>query len=300
MNYENYASINNSVDATHKNWCISLAKKPVKQVSASLSNGKKFPYVSRFAIELGNVIVVGKEYAYELSALHDEAETTGLFGIVSDVSDKITVKKSELVELDMVFSDQCNKQMLAACGKYIALLPDETNLQYGKQIETIYPITFMIRKILASASILAKQEMAGATLVALAKEYIASLQYIAPETLVLRRACPEYVDIALWDIHVANENRCDSELEGEPRYRYQTLYGFDPLPPVASDKTQNFVHKSVHIGAISVMVRGGFKNLLLAYLDSNPPIKDFQDEIIQNIGSNGHPELIKILLEYFA
>ena len=96
MNYENYASINNSVDATQKNWCISLAKKPVKQVSASLSNGKKFPYVSRFAIELGNVIVVGKEYAYELSALHDEAETTGLFGIVSDVSDKITVKKSEL------------------------------------------------------------------------------------------------------------------------------------------------------------------------------------------------------------
>lgn len=300
MNYENYASINNSLNPTQKNWCISLSKKPVKQVSVVLSDGRKFPYVSRFNIDADNVVIIGKEYAYEISALHADANTTGLFGVVSDVCEKITVKKSELVELDMVFSDECDKKALTACGKYIALAPDETNLQYGKEIETVYPITFMIRKILASASILANQKLAGAALVETAKEYIASKQYIAPETLELCRAAPEYVDVALWDIYVANKKRCDMELEGEPRYKYECLYGFDPLPPTASDKTQDFVHKSVHIGAISVMVRGGFANLLSAYLDSNPPILDFKDEIIQNIGNVGYPELIKILLEYLS
>lgn len=302
MNYSNYSTINNCPNATEKNWCISLSNKPVKQISVSLSDGGKYPYVSRFALDVGNVVVIGKGYAYTIASWHGKAETTGKFGVVSDISDKITVKKDALVELDMVFTDQADKAKLTACGKYIALPANQKSLQFDKATDNIYPITFMIRKILASASILANQKTAGGALVMLAKEYIASNQHVSDETLELRRACPEYADIALWDIYVANKNRCNAELSGEPRYSTsdEALDGFTRHQPMISDKTQNFVHKSVHIGAISVMVRGGFKNLLLAYLDAEPPIKEFRDEILENIAENGYPELIKLLSEKLA
>ena len=58
------------------------------------------------------------------------------------------------------------------------------------------------------------------------------------------------------------------------------------------------VFKYIHIGAISVMVRGGFVNLLKAYLGANPPIKEFYKTILEEATQVGAPEAIALLKEY--
>ena len=68
---------------------------------------------------------------------HGEADTTGKFGVVTELSDNITAKKANLVELDMVFTHWFDKKTLAACAKYLALPANETSLQYGKNTEKI-------------------------------------------------------------------------------------------------------------------------------------------------------------------
>ena len=43
------------------------------------------------------------------------------------------------------------------------------------------------------------------------------------------------------------------------------------------------------------MVRGGFKNLLEAYLSANPPIKEFLAEAKDLLQDTGHPEVYALL-----
>ena len=56
-----------------------------------------------------------------------------------------------------------------------------------------------------------------------------------------------------------------------------------------------YVNKYSHLGAISIMARAGFKNLLEAYLSANLPVEEFlakAKEILQDIG---HPEVYALL-----
>ena len=46
------------------------------------------------------------------------------------------------------------------------------------------------------------------------------------------------------------------------------------------------------------MVRGGFVNLLKAYLSVNPPIGSFYTEMLEAIGDNGYPEALSVLREH--
>ncbi len=64
---------------------------------------------------------------------------------------------------------------------------------------------------------------------------------------------------------------------------------------VALEEVNNFVNKYSHLGAVSIMVRGGFLNLLKAYLSINPPIIDYYDELCQILDGIGHSEVLDLL-----
>jgi hypothetical protein len=64
------------------------------------------------------------------------------------------------------------------------------------------------------------------------------------------------------------------------------------------DVVNAYVNKYAYIGAVSIMVRGGFANLLKAFFSANPPIASFYNEMLEDIGSNAIPEMLNILKEY--
>lgn len=64
--------------------------------------------------------------------------------------------------------------------------------------------------------------------------------------------------------------------------------------PVVND----YVNKYAHLGAISIMVRGGFMNLLEAYLAAEPPIKEFLADALEVLDGIGCPKTYALLQEY--
>jgi hypothetical protein len=53
-----------------------------------------------------------------------------------------------------------------------------------------------------------------------------------------------------------------------------------------------------HLGAISIMVRGGFKNLMEAYLSAQPPIEEFMEVALGKLQSIGHSRVYCLLKNY--
>lgn len=64
------------------------------------------------------------------------------------------------------------------------------------------------------------------------------------------------------------------------------------------DKANVYINKYEYIGAVSIMVRGGFVNMLSAFLSAEPPISDFYDEMIGYLGNTGSAEALDILKNY--
>ena len=83
------------------------------------------------------------------------------------------------------------------------------------------------------------------------------------------------------------------EGNGELGFANNILKKFAKLESVS-----NFVNKYAHFGAVSLMVRGGFVNLLNAYLSVNPPIAEFHDEMCQVLDGFGHKEAFEVLKAY--
>ena len=64
------------------------------------------------------------------------------------------------------------------------------------------------------------------------------------------------------------------------------------------DKANIYVNKYIYMRAISIMVRCGFVNLLEAFLSAEPPIRDFNDEMIGYLEKTGNTEALDVLKTY--
>ena len=86
----------------------------------------------------------------------------------------------------------------------------------------------------------------------------------------------------------------------EPQYDIMDL-SWDISEEEADKIMENasiYLNKYSYIGAISIMVRGGFVNLLNAFLSAKPPIDEFVGEIIEYLGNTGNDEALNILKKY--
>ena len=292
-------------------WCISAkAQKKIQQASVMLNDGKTFAYACRYPVQDGDLAIIGNQYPSYSAASADPMATTGQMGIASDVLPSLIIKKDHAAEIDYVFTKQATKKMITDCVKYLDMPGDENTLQYGKEIDTIYPISFLVRKLLAAASVLAFPALANAASIQKAKDYIAKPQIIDEQMSCLRMAAPELVQIDLSDIHVDIDKKNQNEWEAFPAneiikvkvtpngsVRYSK--GYRKNPGILSEINE-YVNKYSYIGAISIMVRGGLVNILKAFLTANPPIKGFSRELLEAVGNNGNMEAHKILNDYIA
>lgn len=299
--YQNYAVVNPVADATEKDWCVSAKLlSSVQQATVEFSSGKSYNYASRYPVAEGDVAVIGKTLPDLTGDPIEPSATTGAIGIVSEALPKLEIKRSHASELDFVFAANVAKKQITDCIKYLDMDGNEKTLQYGKRTKTFYPIAFLIRKILAAASIIAYPKFAGNENVEKAVAYIAQPQIISGSMANLEWAVPyTKADICLDDIQVAIADKNIAELQamGLSYMEDGALIGDDRGSDIP-DVVNAYVNKYAYIGAVSIMVRGGFANLLKAFLSANPPVASFYNEMLEDIGSNAIPEMLNILKEY--
>ncbi len=300
--YANYDSVNKTGDPSSRQWCLSAkVRKSFSQATVGFGTNKYYPYASRYPVKEGDVVIIGNSLPRGYFTIVETA-TTGKMGVVLEGLPKLTVPKNKATELDMVFTPTVQKKHIEACAEYLALPQNSLSLTNKDLIDRVYPITFMIRKVLAAASIISFPQFSDADTVQKAKEFLLTEQVLTDDCIKLRKPWPDPIDIRLGDIHVKDGQMHKEELA---TLKEQGLQGLSSTTLVGTKRgwevipgLNSYVNKRVYIGAVAVMVRGGFLNLLNAFLSADPPIKDFYEDLLASIGKCGDPMTLAVLQAY--
>lgn len=292
---ENYSSVNTISDAAEKDWSLTgIFKKSVQQATVQLESGKEYRYACRWPFAEGDVAIIGNTLMQNSSFI-EQSSNSGLFGIITYAEPKLTVKRSHAVELDYVFTGSPSKKNITDCAKYLESSQDFKTVQYEKFTENYFPLSFYIRRLLAAASIIAHQNLAAADAVNAAKKYITTPQDF--DDMEILTPGPWYPGLDFTDTQINTDGKSLEELEG---YGIEAFYDTDDFGEAEVDgkALNSYLNKYALMGAISIMVRGGFVNLLNAFLSAEPPIKGFYDEMIGYLGDTGNADALEIINNY--
>lgn len=304
MAKNNYATKNTYIsDAEKAEWGISAKPGTVKQIKVVLNNKKSYDYLTRFESQADDVVVIGNAFAWQIGCCADPMETTGEMGSVSEIAAKVSVKRNHAAEIDFVFTRSITKKSITAAAAYINTEANASTLQYDKETENIYPLTYSIRKMFAAATILAFSGLASAKDIASAKAYIHGDHKFTDEVYNLSYS-GGYFPATIWlsDDHYSYGKPALSDLEKSRKIdclengKLESYKRNDNDPIVKNEILDKYVSDRVHIGAVSLMIRGGFSNLLEAYLKEAPPIGSYVEELIafaNKMKSKKCEELIK-------
>jgi hypothetical protein len=310
---KNYTSKNISEDACQKDWCISPMLGKIQQVKLRLNSKKCYDYVCRYAVAEDAVAIVGRDFPkYAFTGLDIwGCANTGCMGQVMEVSPGLTtINPEHAIELDYVFITNPSKKNLTPCVKFLQADAKsyEKTILMDKGISPIRPITYHIQKILAAASVLAHPKLVKPEDLDLAKATIFETKGIDKDMTRLSFGPPEDIGVSLLEIHIPddsvkqtfkdikkllNNHKYWDSTDGNLEASSGIIGQFAALPIV-----NEHINKYSHTGAVSIMIRGGFKNLLEAYLSVNPPIADFYTDMCKILQDVGHTEAYDILAHY--
>lgn len=291
--------------ASQKDWCIApMPATPIKQIKVAISGGKSYDYACRYDAKEDAVTIIGCGLPVDLYTHSLPSVNTGSMGVVETVSPKLTINRRHAVEVDCVFNIDPTKADLTKCVKYLKLdsASYEKTLRFDKRVYPIRPITYHTRRILAAASVLAHPSLVTKQDQKLAEDVILQNPQIDADMLL------DTPGIALYDVHTPDANITDSfkkiaeELGNHQDWDaengelacwskiIQTVAGLSSV--------NDYVSKYAHVAAVSIMVRGGFMNLLTAYLSVNPLIDGYYDEMCELLSGIGNKETFEILKQY--
>ena len=306
---KNFKTTNTMEDACAKDWCISpMPASSLKQVAVKLHDGKTYNYACRYTATTESVALVGYSIPYN-SAIVEASVNTGEMGTVVDTFEKLSINRAHAVELDYVFNQNPAKKDLTQCVKYLDLGSDSYNktLQFGKEMAPIRPIIYYIRKVLSAASVLAHPKLVKAEDLEKAKNAILAKMVLDQDMARLEWGPPEYIGVVLADFQAPDESTLSifSEISNVfENKEWRAIRGElgnmrNDVPKfVELEIVTEFVNKYAHFGAVSLMIRGGFSNLLSAYLSVNPPIESFLDEMLTVLDGVGYADTYEILKAY--
>ena len=297
---QNYLSVNTMSDAVEKDWSLTgIFKKSVQQATVQLESGKEYQYACRWPFKEGDVAIIGNTLLQNYTVI-EQSPNSGQFGLITYAEPKMTIKKSHAVELDYVFTESVSKKNITDCIKYLESPLKFETLQYGKMSENYFPLSFYIRRLLAAASIIAHPKFAAAEDIEVAKNYIGEKQDLGEMDLWV--GPPEPAGLNFTDTQIDTNYKSEQYLQELGIRSDYEMYDFMGLPAKEYDRiirsANVFINKYAYIGTISVMVRGGFVNLLKAFISAEPPINDFYDEMIELIGETGNTEALSVLKSY--
>lgn len=276
MDNKNYLTVGEHEGALEKKWCLSVVPaKPVAQVKIKLNDGKSYNYFSKFLVQENDIAVIGNEMICSENIGNEPCESTGQMGLVKGQA-TTKLKRGYTADLDFVFTPVVEKTYITACAKYLKVKCDKKTLCADREAWNVYPITLLIRKLLAAVTVLSFPDIATKAQLEEAKAYLNEMYVIPEEAKTLTYT--------------------DYPKDRKTRWAKEDIHVYKTSGKITGNDAT--VYKYIHIGAVSLLVRGGFTNMLQAYLNANPPIQTFYSTLVSEATQVGAPEAIEILKNY--
>lgn len=299
---QNYASVNQTESPQDKKWYVSpYPNKKVGQIKLTLNNGKTYDYACRYPAAENNAAIVGYGYVFGTNTSYaPESVNTGCFGIVTGCFPSMAIKRNHAVEVDYLFGVDPDKKAISNCVKYLTLDVDQKYsfaLRFNTDLEHVRPITYYIRTILAAASVLSFPSFASEESLEMAKAAVLKKRAVEEKVANWETCTQNHFDMDFYDTQVPYETKVLLDGKNVTSIDFLTK---DYESVVNSDELTEYINKYSHLGAISIMLRGGFKNLMEAYLSVEPPIADYADEICSRLDGIGNQETFDLLKAYLS
>ena len=259
-------------------WCLSLRKaSPVLTVKVKLNNGRSYQYLSNFIVEEDSLVIIGG------------GATEAQMGIVDSVIEGAKISSSKSVRLAYVFKSSCDKKDIKVLTKRMNELDNANSFikdfpweyfEEGKLIqnyssgeaEDIYPKQLFVEQILVATSLLAHSDMLDTEIAALCREKLHELPCLPPELLKSQKFT--------W---------LDEPLD---------YFDSDQYDEVSKADYMKIIGKDAMLTAVCIFIRGGFYNLMEAFLSAIPPVNEDIDWLIDFANEISSTKCMQLLMDY--
>ena len=303
---ENYLTVNLEENPENYDWCISCKFNKLTEATVRLIDGKNYQYISRFPVAIGDAVIIGNQFPAIRDCEYWPMATTGQFGLVTSVKEKVEMKKNHAAELDFVFTRSASKQDIKECAKYLSNDDYFKTLQYSTTISPIRPITHFARRILAACSILANQSLADMPAIDAAKKAICTYPVLEEKVSALSYKCFG-VRIDLSQVFVCDASNTNDlpDIDNNAYSRSEAVLGdewgdVNGAEFTANPQIQAYIAKYSYVAALSIMVRGGFTKMLKAFFEQMPSANAFLSGAKDMICMGGKPETAVLVNQYLA
>ena len=312
-----------TVESCKKDWYLSLKSPSPKQtISVQFEDGKQYKYLGTGKVNVGDPVVIDFGGA-----------TSYMMGNVVAAEDGITIKRTHALKPLFTFSTNPQKteikknfegiKKLESVGEvsgYFKLGTGEDNANKFRVVD------YLTLSVLNAITIIAHPDLATQGMIAEAKAFLAeerpvpgivfsreftdmyygiwfdTLRYSESAEVILTGQYPGWDDDLLkcsfWSTDEFNKLRIETEWNDNKTGYY--LYFKDGSKPREkffsnSQEFKTITNELVMRSALSVIIRGGFTNLLKAALSVEMPIKGFYQKLIAFSDEIGSVECSKML-----
>ena len=301
--------------AAKENWYLTLPPaEPVPKVKISLVDGQTYICKGRNTIQYGNVAVIwrGSNSSFEMGEVVEVGVSGGGKGFLSNAQYVFASNPSqdEIKKMsDKIFDLQASDTVYKKFKLTKKLLAGNVNIPV---------VDADIESVLFACCVLANESFSTASAVKKARTCLEKSKYLCPELLGTRinesMQKPYYPMIFLefsgyypqWEadflkqpLCAAMENKRSIQLF-ENSFTYEK--GSKDLEKFIRDNKDfpQFYNELIFRSALSIIIRGGFVNLLDASLRVHMPIKNFYDKLIELAQEMGSTYCLAVLEEHKA
>ena len=308
-------------EASEKNWFLSTKPVSPKQtISVAFENGKTYKYLGTSRVKTGDPVVIdwGGATSYHM-------------GNVDSIEDGVTIKKAHALKTLFVFSTDPDRTEIKRNGQGMSCLEDVKdiesyfNLGQPNSEDRFRIIDFLVTGVLNAITVVAFPALSKPETVKAAKEYL-KIEKTVPSLMFTKEFTDHYygefwggikyaeqAEVALTGFYpgwMEQIKKCkglsasalkslgiEVDITKDVYYMYFSE-GSQKLEKYFSecDAFKQLANELVMRSALSVLIRGGFVNLLKAALSTQMPIKSFYHQLIafaDEIGSKECSALLK-------
>lgn len=298
-------------EAAKKNWYLTcMAQKPAAKVKIKFEDGNEYTYKSKNTINIGDVAVIGP--GCKTSSEMGKVTLVGAGG-----------GSGHLCRAQYVFADAPSQDEIKKMSAKIFNYQDPDTVfkkLVGSNLAGVIHISIVdteIENVLFACCILAHEELAAASAVKKAKDCLANEKFLCPALFGtkmnehINECAPPmiYFDISGyytdWEENFLNHPIL-SEIENKKNIlEMDGSLVLDKKPSKGLEKFFKdhkdfaiFYNELVFRSALSIVIRGGFVNILNAAMNVHMPIEGFYDKLIELAQEIGSSHCLGILEEH--